>query len=177
MSPVLVGSNPGLVWRDAEEKPTAAISIWDVEWSIRGSGRCLLYWPGEGEVHAFATSRELSDFLWEEFTCHFPEFRWPGPRVVHFHACDVALVLRPDRVIATAAGSDAELHVEMYGEASNPRPVRVVDFPLGDRRLELRNVLFPVTDHRLRTSLPAPSSGADSDGFIALAEVWLRPSG
>jgi hypothetical protein len=172
MTPVLVGSNPGLVWRDDQGEPIAAVSIWDVEWSRHGSGRCLVYWPGGAEVHAFGTSRHLATHLWDAFTRHFPEFRWAGPRELRFHEGDVAIELGPERVSATA-GPEPALHVEMYGAGSDPRPVRVVEFPLGDRHLELRNVLFGVDGHRLETTLPTPADGADWHGFIALAEVWI----
>lgn len=169
--PVLVGSNPGLVWHDAAEEPVAAVSVWDVQWSVRGAGRCVVYWPGGDEVHLLGTDAELSTFLWEELTRHFPEFRWPGEREVRSHVVDVSVELAPGLVTARTRPAPS-LTVEIAGLGTEPRLIHVTEFPLGERCRELRNVLFPVDRHRLDTSLPRLETGAGWRGFIALAEVW-----
>jgi len=136
MSVVLVGANPGLLLRDGGEV-TAFASVWQVDWSERGSGPAIVLWHG-GQVRLLGPDPVLSGWLADTFVRHFGEVAGlPWEPVAE--TVDVDLDLDLGRGLTARA---ADVVVEMSGVLDR-RVFGADDVMLGGVRYALANVYAP----------------------------------
>ncbi|WP_157641539.1 hypothetical protein [Longispora albida] len=171
MSVRLAGANPAVVLFDGD-RPVALASAWRVDWSERGAGRALVTWYQE-KVSVFCTSRELGQWLVEDFVRHFPDL----PGVVRWEAAeyvvddDVQVVVDLERGLSARGGG---VVVEI-GPPVARRAVVIPEFALG-----------PVTNRLQLVYAPSETASITVDGvrlggeprhaFLAEAEVWSHPA-
>jgi hypothetical protein len=174
MAVLLVGSNPGLALYDDHDKaPVAFVSVWRVDWSLRGPGTAVVL-SHAGKVRVITPAPDLGRWLAETFNRHFPEVAnlpWTDPDVTEAPVAldlDLATGLR-----ATAA----DITVQITGPMGRRR-VTVDAFP--GNRLRLSNVYTPCGTGRLTIADKAvagaprvtPGPPPSSTAFLADAEVW-----
>lgn len=176
--PVLVGANPGLQLFDEEGDCTAYASVWQVDWSLRGSGDVLVLWLPD-RVVVYSANEQLARWVTEGFTRHFPELDglpWHDP------------TYRRQRVrvrLSLADGMRASVGaVEVrMSRVLDVRSFSTDDFPLDDVPHSLHLVLGPcergsiaVRGRRLpgAVSLGGTPDRPSSSAFVADAEVWRR---
>ncbi|GIJ61449.1 hypothetical protein [Virgisporangium aurantiacum] len=170
MAVLLVGSNPGLALHDGDGPPVAFVSVWRVDWSVRGAGTALVL-SHSGRVRVVTPVPELGRWLADAFNRHFPEVAglpWSEPAVT---AAPVRLDLDPATGLTATA---ADVTVEISGPMDRRR-VDVAAFP--GNGLRLSTVYTPCAEGRLtiagRRVDGAPRvTGASSTAFLADAEVW-----
>jgi hypothetical protein len=174
MSVVLVGANPGLLLtRDGQV--SAFASLWQVDWSERGSGPALVLWHA-GQVRLIGPQPDLSRWLAETFVRHFGEvdgLPW-APRT---EVADVDVRLSLDAGLAAKAG---DVTMELSGVLD--RRVFATDrLTLGGTDYQMSNVYVPCGSARLAVDgVPVPGDitadppgpQASSSAFLAVAEVW-----
>lgn len=176
MGVVLVGANPGVLLRSGGEV-TAFASVWQVDWSERGSGPAVVLWHA-GRVRLLGPDPALSDWLADTFVQHFGEVGGlPWEPVVE--QTDVDLDLDLGRGLTARA---ADVTVEISGVLDR-RVFSADDLTLGDVRYALANVYAPCRTARLTVGgEPVPgqpdvddsSAQPSSSAFLAVAEVWSR---
>lgn len=177
MRVVLCGANHG-VSLFGDVGVAAFASLWQVDWSERGTGRAIVLWHA-GEVRVLTDQLGLGSWLEQAFTRHFPEVAgldWPTP-VIERSPVDFTLNLSYG-IIASAA----DVRITMTGPLDR-RAVQVDDFPLDGVPHGLRLVLTPVERAEIVVDgkrLPgAVRRGGtpqrpQSSAFLTTAEVWLR---
>ena len=176
MGIVLVGSNPGVLLRAGGEV-TAFASVWQVDWSERGTGPAVVLWYA-GRVRLLGPDPVLSGWLADTFVRHFGEVAGlPWEPVVEETGVELDLDL--GRGLTAKAG---DVTVEVAGVLDR-RVFTADDLTLGSVRYALTNVYAPCRDarvtvggvavpgrHELDESADRPSSSA----FLAVAESWTR---
>jgi hypothetical protein len=169
MSVVLVGANPGVLVKDGD-RVTAFASVWQVDWSVRGSGPALVLWHA-GRVRVLGPDPDLAGWLADTFVRHFGEVGGlPWEPAVERADVDVDLDLA--RGLRAKA---ADVTVEMSG-VTDRRPFRQEDLTLGTTAYDLSNVFAPCSAATVTvggTAVP----GAPDPAFLAVAEVWSTPAG
>lgn len=178
MSVLLVGANPGLLLHDAGER-VAFVSVWRVDWSARGSGAALVLWH-DGAVRLLAPDPDLSGWLAEAFTRHFPEVAglpWPEPT---YERADVEVRMNLETGMRATAG---DVEVEL-SEVLDRRRAGTDAFDLDGVPHGLSLVYAPCARARLaiagRPVVGQPEIGGtperpSSSAFLAEAEVWSTP--
>jgi hypothetical protein len=164
VSVVLVGANPGVLLKDGD-RVTAFASVWQVDWSPRGSGPALVLWH-DGRVRVLGPDPELAGWLAETFVRHFGEvggLPWE-PSV---ERADVQVELDLARGLTAKT---ADVTVEMSG-ITDRRPFREQGLTLGGVTYDLSNVFVPC-DTATVTVGGTPVPGAPDPAFLAVAEVW-----
>jgi len=174
---ILVGANPGIRLFDGDTV-TAFASVWQVDWSIHGSGTAIITWHRD-RVDLYTDNPSLGRWLERYFTRHFPEVEglpWPDP-VVHRVPAHVDIDL--GRGVRARAG-DLAIHM---GGILDRRVSATDSFALeGGREHSLNLVLAPAENASItrrggripgnvivgENAAGQPSSSA----FIAVAEVW-----
>lgn len=179
MSVLLVGANPGLLLHDGGER-VAFVSVWRVDWSVRGSGAVLILWHG-GAVRLLAPDPELAGWLAGGFTRHFPEVAglpWPEPA---YERADVKVRMNLETGMRATAG---DVEVEL-SEVLDRRRAGTDDFDLGGVQHGLSLVYAPCRRAGLtiagRQVAGEPELGGtperpSSSAFLAEAEVWSTPT-
>lgn len=182
MGVVLVGSNPGLLLWDGE-RPTAAVSIWSVDWSVWGVGSVLVVADASG-WRTVGTDEHLARILLERFTRWFPEFSSFTDEAADtpLRHTDAPVRISSDLfsgLRATGGGVDVRI-----GGVKDRRQLSVPDFPLGESTMGLSNVYLPCELGELVVD-GEPVAGAPrcrqvdgrwtSSSFLAVAEVWSQP--
>lgn len=164
MSVVLVGANPGVLMKDGDGV-TAFASVWEVDWSSRGSGRAVVLWH-DGRVRVLGPDPQLAGWLADTFVRHFGEvdgLPWEATA----ERADVQVDLDLGRGLTAKA---ADVTVEMSG-ITDRRPFRQEDLTLGGVAYDLSNVFAPC-DTATVTVGGTPVPGVPSPAFLAVAEVW-----
>lgn len=181
MSIVLIGGNPGLLLH-SEDGPTAAASLWTVDWSIWGSGVVLMAVDRSG-WRTVGTDEHLARILLERFNLHFPEFSTfaDDRRVQHV---DAEVEIRSDlRSGLQALGGGIELRL---ADVKDRRQFSDPAFPLGELTMSLANVYLPcgmgeltIDGERIagRPQCVQQDGRWTSSGYLAVAEVWSDPAG
>jgi hypothetical protein len=173
MSLVLTGANPGVLLR-ADGAVTAFASVWQVDWSERGSGRALVLWH-DGRVRLLGPDPGLSEWLAEEFVRHFGEvggLPWePAPP----ERADVEMDLDLGHGL-TAKAADVTVEIE---HVLDRRPFTQAGLRMGAAEYTLSTVYAPCRTARITvagTAVPgAPEvDGESSTAFLATAETWIR---
>lgn len=181
MSAVLVGSNPGLLVFEGD-RAVGAASVWQVDWSIWGTGDVLIVADQAG-WRTIGTDEHLARILFQVFTRHFPELASFGGVPLLGHTADV---VRVDADLVTgllAVGGGVEVELR---EIKDRRPYVEPAFGLGNRELGLSNLYAPCASGRLTIDgRPVPGSPRcrqvngrwTSSAYLAVAEVWTDPTG
>ena len=177
MGIVLVGANPGVLLRAGGEV-TAFASVWQVDWSERGSGPAVVLWHA-GRVRLLGPEPPLAEWLADTFVRHFGEgtgLPWE-PTV---EQVPVGLELDLDRGLTAKAG---DVTVEISGVLDR-RVFAADDLTLGGVRYALSNVYAPCREARITVDgTPVPGAPEVTDGatdrpsssaFLAVAESWTR---
>jgi len=177
MTVVLTGANPGVLLRDAGTV-TAFASVWEVDWSERGTGRAVVLWH-DGRVRLLGSNPALTEWLAGTFVRHFGEvdgLPWqPGP----VERTDVQLDLDLGRgMVAKAA--DVTVEVE---DVLDRRPFSMDGLTLGGVEYALANVYAPCRTARITVGGAAVPGAPEVDeaepsstAFLAVAESWTRTS-
>lgn len=177
-SVILAGANPGVRMFDAAGKVSAFASIWQVDWSERGSGSAIVLWH-EGSVRVVSEDADLAGWLERYFVRSFLEVQglpWPEP-VVERDLVQVSLDLSDGM---TAKGGD--IQIEMSGVLDRrtfttddyrlhgvPHGLSLLIAPVRSARIDVGGESLP--GHiRADAAAPRPSSSA----FLTTAEVWSR---
>ena len=176
--PIVVGANPGLVLYDDTE-PTAFVSVWHVDWSLRGRGTAMVLWH-DGTVRVHGENTAMATWLEREFVRHFPEadgLAWPEPVV-----SDVPVQVDIDLGSGMRAHA-GDVHVEL-ATVLDRRAFTTDAFPLADGvEHSLSLVLAPCADGTLTiggrpvAGRPRRTGSAErpsSSAYLAVAEVWRR---
>ena len=177
MGIVLVGANPGVLLRDGGEVKAFA-SVWQVDWSERGSGPAVVLWH-DGRVRVLGPDPALAEWLAETFVQHFGEVDGlPWSPTVEEVPVEVDLDL--DRGLTAKAG---DVTVEISGVLDR-RVFAADDLALGGVRYALSNVYAPCRDARVAVAgNPVPGAPETAEGsgdepssaaFLAVAESWTR---
>jgi hypothetical protein len=179
MGVVLVGANPGALLH-ADGRTTAYASVWQVDYSERGSGTALILWHA-GRTRLLGPDPGLSAWLADGFVRHFPEVADLPWRPDEPEVTDVDVRIDLDSGVRAAAG---DLVLEI-GDVLDRRVFRADEFALGGVGHGLSNVYAPCRTARL-TVAGVPVEGAPevdesrqppaSSAFLAVAEVWTRPA-
>ena len=177
MTLVLTGANPGVLLKDGGTA-TAFASVWQVDWSERGSGRALVLWH-DGRVRLLGPDAALAQWLADTFVRHFGEvdgLPWePGP----VERTDVQLDL--DLGIGLTAKA-ADVTVEM-ADVLDRRVFAMDGLTLGGSTYALSNVYAPCRTARVTVAgVPVPGApdvdeageSPASSAFLAVNESWTR---
>lgn len=178
---VLLGYNPGVQLVDDEGRPTAFVSVWGVDWSLRGHGQAIVA-VYDGKVRVFGPDPELGRWLADYFVRHFPDVEglpWAEP-VVEQAVVQVELDLATG--VHAAAG---DLRVSL-SDVLDRRAVSIEEFPLGDDQPPhaLTMALAPcakaeITVGGRRLDGHAQVGGTpdrpSSTAYISHTETWRRP--
>ena len=174
-SVILSGANPGVRLTDGD-LVTAFASVWQVDWSIRGSGTALVLWHDD-RVRAVGSDPALAEWLAQYFVRYFPEvdgLPWPAPEV---ETAPVTVDLDLATGL-TAHGGGVE--VSMSGVLGR-RPFTTDSFALDGVPHSLQLLLAPVAEaaitvdgHRLpgEVTVGGTEHRPSSSAFLAAAEVW-----
>jgi hypothetical protein len=176
MGIVLVGANPGVLLRAGGEV-TAFASVWQVDWSERGSGPAVVLWHA-GRVRLLGPDAALGGWLADTFVRHFGEVAGlPWEPAVEEAAVDLDLDLGKG---LTAKAADVT--VEVSGVLDR-RVFAAGEMILGGVRYALTNVYAPCREARITVAgSPVPGSPEvddagdkpSSSAFLAVAESWTR---
>jgi hypothetical protein len=162
LSVLLVCANPGLtITRDGAT--VAFVSLWRVDWSVRGAGRAIVLWH-EGRTAVVTESPVLGRWLAGTFTRHFPEVEglpWPEPVLTE---APVAFELD---LAAGGTVTGGGIEVELRGPAGH-RLITVDAFQGQDLNL---STVYAKCGHGALTIDGRPAAGTAA-GFLADAEVW-----
>jgi len=177
MTMVLTGANPGVLLSSGG-KTTAFASVWQVDWSERGSGPAVVLWH-EGRVRLLGPDPALVGWLADTFVRHFGEvdgLPWE-PAEVERVDVDLALDLGTGMVAKTA-----DVTVELSGVLD--RRVFAMDgLTLGGTAYSLSNVYAPCRAARITVAgvvvpgTPDVDEAGDpptSSAFLAVNESWVR---
>jgi hypothetical protein len=178
---VLLGYNPGVQLVGDDGKPTAFVSIWGVDWSLRGHGQAIVA-VYDGKVRVLGPDPELGRWLAEYFVRHFPDLEdlpWAEPAI---EETTVQVELDLATGVHAAAG---DLRVRM-GDVLGRRAVSIDAFPLGDDvpPHALTMALAPcayaeITVGGRRLNGHVEVSGTpdrpSSTAYISHTETWRRP--
>lgn len=137
-APLLAGANPYLTLY-ADDAPTVYVSLWRVDWSVRGSGNVMVCWL-DGSLRILTDNPGLGGWLEEHFVRRFDEAtalpEWPVAAIER-----TATQIRVDPATgAYAAAADIVVRIDTVLDA---RPVGISDFPLGGVRHGLSMLLLP----------------------------------
>jgi hypothetical protein len=177
MSVVLVGSNPAARFsRDGQV--TAFASLWQVDWSVHGSGPALVLWQA-GRVRLIGPDPDLAGWLADTFVRHFGEVAglpWEPTAEV----ADVHLTLSLTSGLRATAGP---VTLELSGVLDR-RVFSTDRLPLGGTTYGMSNVYAPCGSARLSVdgaavpgdiAVDRDATPVSSTAFLAVAEVWTTP--
>jgi hypothetical protein len=178
MTMVLTGANPGVLLKDGGVI-TAFASVWQVDWSERGSGRAVVLWH-DGRVRLIGPDPALSQWLADTFVRHFGEVEGL-PWETSVERADVELALDLAGGMTARA---ADVTVEMSGVLD--RRVFAMDgLTLGGETYALSNVYAPcrtaavtVAGEKVPGAPDVDEAGESpaSSAFLAVNESWVRAS-
>ena len=175
---ILAGANPGVRLFDTAGKVSAFASIWQVDWSERGSGSVIVLWY-DGVVRLVADDVDLAAWLESYFVRSFLEVQglpWPDP-VVERDLVQIHLDLANG---LTAKGSD--IQIDMSGVLDR-RVYTTERYRLGGVEHSLSLLIAPVRTARIeiagqtlpgRVRVDGGSRKPSSSAFLTTAEVWSR---
>ncbi|MEN3362628.1 MAG: hypothetical protein V7637_6610 [Mycobacteriales bacterium] len=174
MSVVLVGSNPAALFtRDGEV--TAFASLWQVDWSLRGSGPALILWQAS-RVRLIGPDPDLAGWLADTFVRHFGEVAGlPWEPAAEVADIDLTLSLAAG---LTATAGPVTLHL---GGVLDRRVFSTDRLPLGGTTYRMSNVYAPCGSARLSVdgaavagdiAVDRDAEPLSSTAFLAVAEVW-----
>lgn len=169
----MVGSNPGLALYGNEGSSTTFVSVWRVDWSVKGPGTAVVLSHG-GRVRVVTPVPGLGRWLADTFNRHFPEVAglpWADPELTE------APVTFDQNMATGLKATAADITVEISGPLAR-RKVTVEAFP--GNGLRLSNVYTPCQSGHLTVAgqlvagKPRVSAGPppSSTAFLADAEVW-----
>jgi hypothetical protein len=175
---ILAGANPGVRLFDAAGKVSAFASIWQVDWSVRGSGSVIVLWHG-GTVRVVSEDADLASWLERYFVRSFLEVQglpWPEP-VVERDLVQISLDLSDG---LTAKGSD--IQIEMSGVldrrvySTDRYLLHGVEHSLSLLIVPVRSARIDVGGETLPGHIRAHAGGVkpSSTAFLTTAEVWSR---
>jgi hypothetical protein len=175
---VLVGANPGLQLFDEAGACTAYASVWQVDWSVMGSGAALVLWR-PGSVTVFGEDPLLAHHLAESYVRHFPELaELPWHTTVFVDApVEIDIDLASG---VTAAANDVVVSIS---DVLDRRAFATDEFPLAEVEHSLSLVLGPCGSGAItvggepvagKISRGGSPERPQSSAFIAIAEVWRR---
>ena len=176
MGIVLVGANPGVLLR-SDGEVTAFASVWQVDWSERGSGPAVVLWHA-GRVRLLGPDPALAGWLADTFVRHFGEVAGL-PWEVTAEEAAVEIDLDLDHGLTAKA---ADVTVEIAGVLDR-RVFAADDLTFDGVRYALSNVYVPCRDARVTVGgSPVPGSPEvdesaerpSSSAFLAVAESWTR---
>lgn len=183
MSVELIGSNP-MATLKKDGRRSAIVSIWDVAWSARGSGRAVMAWAeGDPAVRLLASDRSLGRWLGETFTRHFPEFDGLPPIAEPIECRFTEWLIEPTQVRVQAVATDQQQITASIGDPVSIRPAHVRDFPLGEPGWTLTNLLTFCAGARIELDGEPIEGGPEvtsddlrtsSTAFIAVHETWTH---
>ena len=176
MAMVLTGANPGVKLVDAGTV-TAFASVWQVDWSERGSGRAVVLWH-DGRVRLLGPDPALSEWLADTFVRHFGEVSGLPWEPAAAERTDVELDLDLGRGLTAKA---ADVTVELSGVLDR-RVFSLSGLTLGGVGYALSNVYAPCRTARVTvagTAVPGAPEVEDgpepsSSAFLAVNESWTR---
>lgn len=175
---LLVGANPALQLFDGDTV-TAYLSVWRVDWSVRGRGNAVVLWH-DGRVRTIGDDAPLAMWLADHFVRHFPEvdgLPWSDP--VHTDHpvgvdIDLATGARVDAGPVQAGLSDVLARREFATDdlplAGVPHHLRLVVAPCATATITLDGHPLPGTLRRTGTPTRSMSSA-----FLTESEVWSTP--
>jgi hypothetical protein len=173
---ILAGSNPGVRLFDAAGKVSAFASVWQVDWSDRGSGSAIVLWH-DGNVRVVSEDADLAGWLEQYFVRSFLEVQglpWPEP-VVERDLVQISLDLSDGM---TAKGADIQIEMsgvldrrvfrtDEYQLRGVPHSLSLLLAPVRSARIDLGGVTIP---GHIRTD--AAPTRPSSTAFLTTAEVW-----
>lgn len=174
MTMVLTGANPGVLMKHGGVT-TAFASVWQVDWSVRGSGRAVVLWH-DGRVRLLGPDPALSEWLADTFVRHFGEVEGL-PWTASTERADVGLTLDLGTGMVAKA---ADVTVELDGVLDR-RTFAMDGLSIGGVSYALCNVYAPCRTARI-TVAGTPVPGApdvdetaqppSSTAFLAVNESW-----
>jgi hypothetical protein len=146
---------------------TAFASVWQVDWSERGSGPAVVLWHA-GRTRLLGPDPGLAGWLAETFVRHFGEVAGlPWEPVAE--QVDVEIDLDLARGMTARAG---DVTVEL-ADVTERRPFRQEPLTLGGSTYGLSNVFAPCAGAAV-TVAGEKVAGVADPAFLAVAEVWTR---
>ncbi|WP_199041700.1 hypothetical protein [Glycomyces salinus] len=183
MTVELIGSNP-MATLVKDGRRNAIVSIWDVAWSARGSGRAVVAWAeGDPAVRLVTSDQSLGRWLGETFTRHFPEFEGLPPIADPVECRFTEWLIEPTRARVEAVATGHGRIAASIGDPVGTRPAHVRDFPLGEPGWTLTNLLTFCAEARIELDGEPVEGGPEvtsddhrtsSTAFIAVHETWTR---
>lgn len=183
MAVVLIGANP-MATLTQEDRRTAIVSIWEVDWSVHGPGRAVFAWrEGDPAVRLLASDARLGVWLGETFTAHFPEFAGLPAIADPVEGRFTHWRIETERARIEAVGADGSRIAASIGAPVAARPAHVPNFPLAEPGWTLTNLLAFCAEARLDldgepaegdTHVTHDGSRSRSTAFIATHETWTR---
>ena len=167
MGVVLVGANPAVRLRDGD-RVSAFASVWQVDWSERGSGPAVVLWHA-GRLRLLGPDPELADWLADTFVRHFGEVTGLAWEPVT-EPVDVSLEMDLGRGL-TAKAADVVVEIS---QVRDRRPFRQDGLTLGGATYNLSNVFAPCGAATVTVG-GEPVPGIPDPAFLAVAEVWATP--
>lgn len=178
-----IGANPSATLMRGEAR-AGFVSLWEAEWSVRGSGVAVLAWvDGDETVRLLTPDAELGGWLADTFSRHFPEFA-ELPEIGEPVDCDVIeWHIGQEYARVKVAGEDGSSIIALISRPVEIRPGQAPAMLLGDVQWTLTNLLTFCTDATLEVDgarvLGRPEISADgersrSTAFIATHETWTR---
>jgi hypothetical protein len=175
MTIVLTGANPGVLLK-ADGETTAFASVWQVDWSERGSGRAVVLWHA-GRVRLLGPDPALSEWLADTFVRHFGEVDGLPWNPAAAERTEVELDLDLGRGLTAKA---ADVTVELDGVLDR-RVFAMDDLTVGGVRYALSNVYAPCRTARITVAGTLVPGGPEVDAeaksstaFLAVNESWTR---
>jgi hypothetical protein len=171
----IIGANPIVRLFDGDEV-TAAVSVWTVDWSVKGSGDVVVAWH-DGDVQVIGLNTELARWLAEDFTRHFPEFAdlpWsdatvlPLPVAIDIDLASGMSVMAGDVAVRTSTTMGCrQFSTDTFDVGGIDFGLTMVIAPQREAAVSVRGLPVP-GEPRLSGTAQRPSSSA----FLTAAEVW-----
>jgi hypothetical protein len=173
-----IGANPAALLYDGG-RPTAFVSVWQVDWSLEGSGGAIVLCR-PGELRVLCDPPLLGRWLFDTFVTHFGELNYfEGPARPSVEQAPVKIDLD---LVAGLTASAGDVAVRMSGILDRRRQLENglrlggvpwslshVYAPCRTARIEVGRVVVPGVP-RLEDNKTQVSSSA----WLAVAETWAR---
>lgn len=178
-----VGANPNVTLFRGEAK-AGFVSLWEAEWSIRGSGVAVLAWvEGDEAVRLLTPELDLGSWLAGTFSRYFPELS-DLPEIGSPVSCEVReWWVTGEHVRTRVTGDDGSRVAATIGQPLATRPGHVADWKLGPTHWTMTNLLtfcsdatVEIDDARVlgRAMVSEDNDRPTSTAFIATHETWTR---